>query len=73
MIGFIDTPTPYTASEQDDVFTVTIGVLFGILTEEVILDLSFADGTASGEPQNREGICVAHNLPSSFSRSRLQF
>ena len=49
MIGFIN--TPYRASEQDGVFTVTVEVLFGILTEEVHLNLSFVDGTASGELQ----------------------
>ena len=59
VIGFIG--TPYRVYEEDGVFRVTIGVLGGVLTEEVFLHLSFVNGTALGEfIQNRIFIIHIH-------------
>ena len=47
VIGFID--APYEVNETDGVANVTVGVVRGQLMREVVVELSFSDGTAIGK------------------------
>ena len=47
MINFID--APYEVNETDGVANVTVGVVRGQLMREVVVELSFSDGTAIGK------------------------
>ena len=46
-IDFID--APYEVNETDGVANVTVGVVRGQLMREVVVELSFSDGTAIGK------------------------
>ena len=46
MIGFIG--APYEVNETDGFANVTVGVVSGQLMREVVVELSFSDGTAVG-------------------------
>ena len=46
-IGFVD--TSYTATERDGVVVVTVALLDGSLTDNVVVRLETADGSATGE------------------------
>ena len=47
VLGFIN--APYTASESDGIATVTFGVIEGTLQSDLVVELSFVNGTASSE------------------------
>ena len=47
VIDFID--APYEVSETDEVANITVGVVSGKLWREVVVELSFSDGTAIGK------------------------
>ena len=47
MIDFID--APYEVNETDGVANVAVGVVRGQLMREVVVELSFSDGTAIGK------------------------
>ena len=53
VIGFTD--TPYVASENDGFAAITFGVIDGTLQSDLVVELSFAGGTASSE------ICIPLN------------
>ena len=46
-IGFVD--TSYTATERDGVVVVSVALLDGSLTDDVVVRLETADGSATGE------------------------
>ena len=55
VIDFID--APYEVNETDGVANVTVGVVREQLWREVVVDLSFSDGTAIGKQCLIDAFC----------------